>query len=410
MRIINLLIAIISCIVLVLFLGCIPVEELDSELWETAYLDSELAGRWKSNDSAIPYSADYVSFVKDEQSYKYCMEDTLSYSAIKDMPELQVKSYKTNNMQFLIFKDIGSSITNAAKNAVFKNKVSKSPLYHSHSAGTIDEILHRANNLIVRYEVIDDTLIYYQLIPGALSKLISEKMLQGKVLEKSDMFEARLSNIDPNGLKTLSEEKLWKPMRKFHRVEGIDSDINKTMYVDTIVKIDMDKMAACLSDVQIERIFDNIDSLPEWERNNFHNKTRFSLVKWPLESKISAGKLSGYDYDHLENPDLFELSPEEEEQEREKNRKSRFVMGGNLHYVEDVNDLKPFKRHYSVFVNPEAKEIDLRLWRDDQGMHSSVFIGQDRLWLEIREISWYTDRRKTLQFIAYMEKLFEKVR
>jgi hypothetical protein len=103
------------------------------------------------------------------------------------------------------------------------------------------------------------------------------------------------------------------------------------------------------------------------------------------------------------------LSPEEEEQELEKEKRSRFVMEGNIHFIEDVNDLNPFKERHSIFLDPDAEEINLRLWRDGQGMHSSIFIGRDRLWLEIRETSWYEDRRKTKQFINYMINIFDKL-
>ena len=183
------------------------------------------------------------------------------------------------------------------------------------------------------------------------------------------------------------------------------------MWVDTQFKINLNKMDWLWSEDQVDRILNHFDSLPEWKRRNDPNHTRFHLVRWPPENRHSTGELSGYDYVRLDNPKVFELSSEEEDQELEKARKSWFVMGANLLYVDDVNDLNPFKEHYSVLVNPaDTNEIDLRLWRDDQGMHSSIFIGQDRLWLEIEEISRYEDRRKTLQFIDYIMKIFDELK
>lgn len=181
-----------------LMCSCIPVEKLDSRIWDAGYLDPNLAGDWKSAESPIPYSADYITFTAEDLSYKLSMRDTLSSNQERiGNLRLNVRSCQAGQMRFLVFRGIKQSIQEAA--AIDESGSVKASASTDPSSDLLDVLLSRADNVILRYTVQENLLTCYGLKTGVLSRLIAEGKLQGEILPEADLVEARLLHFDPNG-------------------------------------------------------------------------------------------------------------------------------------------------------------------------------------------------------------------
>ena len=167
------------------FSGCIPVDEIESKLWETSSLDPCLAGHWKMNNNDFPYTAQYLSIIKAGKSYKYLMEGTRFWPD-EELPWLEVRTIELNNNKFLLFKGIGDSI---GSDSIKKETLQESNGVTDETLSTSHRISENLKDGVRKYETKGDQLTFYALKKGGLNQIISKKIIKGETFGSSDLAE-----------------------------------------------------------------------------------------------------------------------------------------------------------------------------------------------------------------------------
>jgi hypothetical protein len=405
-----------NIVFLILFSGCIPVQEF-GKVWDEVTIDPELEGHWKQVGQEHPIHNAYQLFIRNGDTYNIENQDASSPETSaefkKSIPPVQGRTLTIGRHKFLLMNVSEQKVAMAKmsadlakdKDMTSGTKLTEKPDKSSPAGG------------IQRYAIENGILIYYMLNEGIIESAVSKGSIKGfsfgvpgpdgggeetglvTLDEATQRFLARLADEPGN----------WKET-KFTRVRDLAADIEKSRTypvsqktaANTTVKINLPEFKFfCEGRSDIFRR--HLQASPEWRvfqegQEVIAYRRQFENRNWTTDNG-SNGYVNNWG---KRINDKASQDPMIRAFGRSVEEKERYQIRYKFCFDLKAPSLDAWKRHTQT-VAPNIGDVTLKLQSDDQGIESVLVIGQPGFWFEFFEQAGGEERIKTREAIAWLE-------